>query len=148
MLPSSRGVGLCCDAGRRRTTTSSLSSKVIVIASPFFQFNLTVITTTDPDNLLVMLDTWQRGDVSKYTYDGNLEAAIASIKARALILPCQTDLYFPPEDNFVELASFSVQGRASVVPIPSIWGHAAGGQANPEDQAWVIQRIKEFLETA
>ncbi|KZV94101.1 homoserine acetyltransferase [Exidia glandulosa HHB12029] len=101
----------------------------------------------DPDNLLVMLDTWQRGDVSKYSFDGNLDAALRSIKAKALILPCMTDLYFPPEDSFNELASFSDKERASVVPIPSVWGHAAGGQANPEDQKWVMEKVKGFLES-
>ncbi|EJD52177.1 alpha/beta hydrolase fold family protein [Auricularia subglabra TFB-10046 SS5] len=103
-------------------------------------------TMSDPDNLLVMLDTWQRGDVAKYTHDGDLVAAIGSIKARALILPGETDLYFPPEDNFLELTSFATRDRASVVPIPSIWGHAAGGQVNPDDMAWVIAKIKGFLE--
>lgn len=94
-----------------------------------------------------MLDTWQRGDVSKYTFDGDFAAALRSIKARALILPCQTDLYFPPEDSFNELAEFTNKDRATVVPIPSVWGHAAGGQANPDDMAWLIEKVKTFLQT-
>ncbi|EJD52176.1 homoserine acetyltransferase, partial [Auricularia subglabra TFB-10046 SS5] len=68
-------------------------------------------TLKDPDNLLVMLDTWQRGDVAKYTHDGDLPAAIGAIKARALILPCETDMYFPPADNLLELASFTPRER-------------------------------------
>lgn len=50
----------------------------------------------DPDNLLVMLQTWQNGDVSQQEpYNGNFEKAIASIKAKILVMPGKTDLYFP-----------------------------------------------------
>jgi homoserine O-acetyltransferase len=50
----------------------------------------------DPDNLLVMLRTWQNGNVANQTpYDGNFEKAMASIKAKTLVLPAKTDLYFP-----------------------------------------------------
>lgn len=53
-------------------------------------------TSKDPENMLVMLRTWQAGDVSKQEpYNGNFEAALAGIKARTLVLPCRTDLYFP-----------------------------------------------------
>jgi homoserine acetyltransferase len=50
----------------------------------------------DPENLLVMLHTWQSGDVSKQElYNGDFEKAMAAIKAKTLILPSKTDLYFP-----------------------------------------------------
>jgi homoserine acetyltransferase len=50
----------------------------------------------DPENLLVMLHTWQSGDVSKQEpYNGDFEKAMAGIKARTLVLPSATDLYFP-----------------------------------------------------
>lgn len=50
----------------------------------------------DPENLLVMLQTWQSGDVSRQElYNGDFEKAMGSIKARTLVLPCKTDLYFP-----------------------------------------------------
>lgn len=42
-----------------------------------------------------MLQTWQNGDISSQTpYNGDLEKALASIRAKALVLPSQTDLYF------------------------------------------------------
>jgi len=101
--------------------------------------------TKDPDNLLVMLSTWQNGDCSlQPAFNGDLEAAIKSIKAKALILPGLTDLYFPPEDSAIELSHFA-SGQAVVLPIPSIWGHAAGGPVNPEDTKWVDGKIREFL---
>lgn len=50
----------------------------------------------DPENLLVMLHTWQAGDVSlQEPYNGDFEKAMASIKAKTLVLPSKTDLYFP-----------------------------------------------------
>lgn len=50
----------------------------------------------DPENMLVMLGTWQRGDVSQQEpYNGDFEAAMAAIKAKTLVLPAKTDLYFP-----------------------------------------------------
>lgn len=51
---------------------------------------------SDPDNMLVMLYTWQSGDVSdQEPYDGDFKAAMQGIKAKALVLPGKTDLYFP-----------------------------------------------------
>ncbi|RMZ89063.1 hypothetical protein DV736_g3715, partial [Chaetothyriales sp. CBS 134916] len=50
----------------------------------------------DPENLLTMLYTWQAGDVSlQEPYNGDFEKAMASIKAKTLVLPSKTDLYFP-----------------------------------------------------
>jgi homoserine O-acetyltransferase len=50
----------------------------------------------DPENLLVMIQTWQNGDVSmQEPYNGDFEKAMSSIKAKTLVLPAKTDLYFP-----------------------------------------------------
>ena len=50
---------------------------------------------SDPENMLAMLYTWQSGDVSKQEpYNGDLEAAMKGIKAKTLVLPGKTDLYF------------------------------------------------------
>lgn len=49
----------------------------------------------DPENMLTMLYTWQSGDVSKQDpYKGDFKAAMKGIKAKALVLPAKTDLYF------------------------------------------------------
>jgi len=43
-----------------------------------------------------MLYTWQSGDVSKQEpYNGDFKAAMRAIKAKSLVLPGKTDLYFP-----------------------------------------------------
>lgn len=50
----------------------------------------------DPENLIAMLYTWQSGDVSaQEPYNGDFRAAMQAIKAKALVLPGLTDLYFP-----------------------------------------------------
>ena len=42
-----------------------------------------------------MLWTWQAGDCSKQEpYNGDFDAAMKGIKAKALVLPSKTDLYF------------------------------------------------------
>ena len=51
---------------------------------------------TDPENMLVMLQTWQTGDCSQQEpYKGDFEKSMRSIKAKTLVLPARTDLYFP-----------------------------------------------------
>jgi hypothetical protein len=43
-----------------------------------------------------MLSTWQNADCSKQEpYNGDFKAAMQAIKAKMLVLPGQTDLYFP-----------------------------------------------------
>ncbi|XHG07328.1 hypothetical protein AWENTII_010480 [Aspergillus wentii] len=100
----------------------------------------------DPENLLVMLQTWQNGDVSKQApYDGNFEKAMESIKAKALVLPGKTDLYFPPEDSEYEVACMK-PGIGEFEPIPSIWGHWAGGPGNSKDDVeWLDKRLSDFF---
>lgn len=45
-----------------------------------------------------------------------------SIKAKMLVLPGQTDLYFPPEDSEYEVQNMS-PGIGRCIAFPSIWGH-------------------------
>jgi homoserine O-acetyltransferase len=43
-----------------------------------------------------MLYTWQSGDCSNQEpYNGDVRAAMQAIKAKTLVLPGKTDLYFP-----------------------------------------------------
>lgn len=77
--------------------------------------------------MLTMLYTWQAGDCSSQEpYKGDFEAAMKGIEAKALVLPCKTDLYFPPEDSEIEVANMK-SGIGKCEPFPSIWGHWAGG---------------------
>ena len=98
----------------------------------------------DPANLLAMLWTWTHADISANPlYGGDLSKALAAIRARALIMPGTTDLYFQVEDNRLEVAQMP---NATLLPIPSDWGHRAGMPAfNPADEAFIQQALKALL---
>lgn len=99
----------------------------------------------DPHNLLAMLDTWLHCDVSDNpTYQGDCDRALGSIKAKTLVMPATTDLYFTPEDCAAEAALIS---QAEYRPIPSIWGHRAGNPyRHPEDEAFIKLAVQELLD--
>jgi homoserine O-acetyltransferase len=101
----------------------------------------------DANNLLAMLWTWQHADVGAHpSYGGDAAAALAAIRARAVVMPSATDLYFPPEDSELEVAAMR---DATFSPIPSVYGHAAGGGSNDADNAFISGKIAQLLaETA
>ena len=103
-----------------------------------------LFTRIDANDLLSMLASWQAADISSNTiYHGDLAKALGSIKARALVMPCDTDLYFPPEDSAIEVG---LMPNAELKPIPSIWGHSAGALGlNKADVAFIDQAIKGLL---
>lgn len=77
----------------------------------------------DPENLLTMLHSWQAADCSdQEPYNKDFELAMRSIKAKTLVLPGKTDLYFPPEDSDYEVQNMT-KGIGACIPFPSIWGH-------------------------
>jgi len=58
------------------------------------------------------------------------------------VLPALKDLYFPPEDE--EYASqYIPNGEFDV--IPGVWGHFAGGGANPVDTKYIDDVLKKLL---
>jgi homoserine O-acetyltransferase len=98
----------------------------------------------DPRNLIAMLDTWLRCDVSDNPiYQGNYSQALAAIQAKTLVMPSATDLYFTPEDCQAEAALIP---NVVYRPIPSIWGHRAGNPyQNPEDETFIKLAVQELL---
>lgn len=97
----------------------------------------------DANNLLTMLWTWQNGDISKTPgFNGDFEKALGAIKAKAFVMPGNMDLYFPPEDNEYEV---KFMPNAELRVIQSVWGHFAGGGANPVDTKFIDDNIKELL---
>jgi homoserine O-acetyltransferase len=97
----------------------------------------------DPNNLLTMLWTWQKGDIGKTPgFDGDHVKALKSIKAKTIVLPAEKDLYFPPED---EEYAVSHMPNAELRVIPGVWGHFAGGGANPVDIKYIDDILKELL---
>ena len=98
----------------------------------------------DPNNLILHARTWQHHDVGDTRgFGGDHPKALRSIRVPVLYMPCETDLYFPIGD-----AQYERQFIASVefAPIPSIWGHSAGGGGNPADATFINQKILAFLE--
>ncbi|TCK24799.1 alpha/beta fold hydrolase [Pseudonocardia endophytica] len=101
----------------------------------------------DPNNLLTMLDTWWNGDVGATPGFSSTEQALASIRARAIVMPAEKDLYFPPED---EAWAVSHMPNAEHRVIPGVWGHFAGGGApgRPADNAdttFIDRAVGELL---
>jgi homoserine O-acetyltransferase len=97
----------------------------------------------DPNNLLTMLWTWQKGDIGKTPgFDGDHVKALQSIKAKTLVMPAEKDLYFPPEDEEYAV-QYIPNGELRV--IPGVWGHFAGGGANPVDITFIDDALKELL---
>lgn len=99
----------------------------------------------DANNLLTMLWTWQNADVGLTPgFDGDTVAALRSIRARALVMPAEKDLYFPPEDE--EWAVRHIPD-AELRVIPGVWGHFAGHGSNPDDTRFIDAALRELLAT-
>ena len=99
----------------------------------------------DPNNLLTMLWTWQNGNVGATPgrgFDGDQVAALRTIKAKMIVLPALKDLYFPPEDE--EFAVSHIP-NAELRVIPGVYGHFAGGGANPDNIKFIDDVLKELL---
>ncbi|MBR2817357.1 MAG: alpha/beta fold hydrolase [Reyranella sp.] len=98
----------------------------------------------DRRDLLAQLWTWQNGDIAANDlYRGDLEMALAGIKAKVLLMPSATDLYFQTDDNRAELPHLKY-GR--LVEIPSVWGHRAGNpRDNTEDAAFIDAEVEVLL---
>jgi homoserine O-acetyltransferase/O-succinyltransferase len=98
----------------------------------------------DPADLLAQFWTWQHGDISSNSlYQGDLPKALASIRARTLLMPGDHDLYFQVDDNRMEMQHLK---NAELRPIPSVWGHRAGNPVNqPLDRAFIESHVKTLL---
>ena len=95
-------------------------------------------------NLYAQLRTWDTADISANDrFNGDLDDALRAIKARVLLMPGSTDLYFRTADNEAELPLLS---HAILRPIPSIWGHRAGNPVlNPEDAGFIKTQVRDWL---
>ena len=97
----------------------------------------------DANNLLWQAKMWQRHNVGDTPgFGSDFEKALRSIKARVLLMPSETDLYFPVADAEYESRFIP---DAKLVPIPSIWGHGAGAGRGPGDAEFLNRAIADFL---
>jgi homoserine O-acetyltransferase len=93
----------------------------------------------DGNDLIAKLRTWQCGDISDNDlYRGDFAQALGAIQARAIVVPCSTDLYFPPEDNALEVAQMAA---AELRVFDSPFGHCVASPGSHRD-------FMEFLDTA
>jgi len=96
-------------------------------------------------DLYAQLTTWEHADISAgEMHRGDLGSALRSIRARVLLMPSETDLYFRVADNEAELAHLE---SAELRSIPSAWGHRAGNpRANPADEVFLRAAVRDWLE--
>ena len=101
-------------------------------------------TAQDPNDEIAQARAWQRHDIGQSPgFDGDLARALRSVRAPVLIMPSATDLYFRVEDARAESQFIA---RSKVVPIPSLWGHAAGAGWNSQDADFLNREIRAFLQ--
>ncbi len=95
-------------------------------------------------DLYAQARTWDASDISaNELFEGDLVRALRAIRARVLLMPAATDLYFRVADNESELPHLR-DGR--LAPIPTIWGHRGGAPSgNAEDERFVRETVRAFL---
>ena len=95
-------------------------------------------------NLYAQARCWDAGDISANPlYGGDLPQALAAIKARVLLMPGETDLYFRVADNAAELPHLR-HGEMRV--IPSLHGHRAGNpNGMPDDTTFLRTATRDWL---
>lgn len=97
----------------------------------------------DANNLLTMLWTWQYADVGRTPgFDGDTVRALASITAKAIVMPAEKDLYFPPEDSAWEAGHMP---NAELRVLPGVWGHMSASGLSPADAALMEATLRELL---
>jgi homoserine O-acetyltransferase len=85
----------------------------------------------DANDLIAKIWTWQNGDISgNDIYRVDFPKALQAITARAIVMPCRTDLYFVPEDNAAEVA---MMGHAELRVFDSPWGHCVASPGRLPD---------------
>ncbi len=98
---------------------------------------------TRPHDQVVQGRAWQYHDVGGTPgFDGDVERALASIRARVLYMPGLTDMYFPITDAEYERRFIpDVDYR----PIPSLLGHTAGAGPTEFERTFIIEAIRDAL---
>jgi len=97
----------------------------------------------DANDYILQARTWERHNVgTTLGFNGDVERALRSIKVPLLYMPSETDLYFPIGDAKYEAPFIP---KATLTPIPSLWGHTAGAASNPADAKFLNENIARFL---
>ncbi len=98
----------------------------------------------DANDLLAKLWSWQHADISRNDrYNGDWAAALQGIKAKTIIIACSDDLYFPPQDNELEVEHIA---GGDLIIYNSPWGHCVASPGNdPHFAEFLDQTISKQL---
>ncbi len=97
----------------------------------------------EPNDLLGMLATWQAANIaSNERFNGDFDAALRAITARAIVMPGGTDLYFRVADSEYEVRRMP---NAELRVIDSKLGHVAGSGLDPIGKAAIDQAVVDLL---
>ena len=99
----------------------------------------------DANNLLTKIDTWQTANVGAGPiYNNDVKKALNSIKAKAILMPCNQDLYFRTKDNEIEAKLIP---NVSLRPYNSPFGHCVANPGNDKNfELQLDKNIRELLE--
>ena len=102
------------------------------------------IENWDANNLLAKLATWQVNDISVGPhYKNDIKKALQSIRAQTILMPCNQDLYFRPEDNFFEAQHIP---NVEIRPYDSPWGHCVANPGNDKGfEVALDQAVNDLL---
>jgi homoserine O-acetyltransferase len=90
-----------------------------------------------------VLDTWQSADPARDFAVASLAEALGRVRARTLLMPGSSDLYFTADDARHEAGLIP---GAELRVLESDWGHCAGGPGrNPAAMAQVFAGMAELL---
>ena len=93
----------------------------------------------DANDLLTKIATWRSADIGNHTkFGGSFKEAMSAITARTIVMPCRTDLYFPPEDSSIEVASMT---EAELRVIESDWGHCCGSPGRNANTMALLESV-------
>ena len=107
------------------------------------RFTQSYFLANDANNLIAMANTWLNADISANpVFNNDFGAALSAITCRAIVMPGDTDLYFRVADSEIEVAGMP---NAELRTIPSKWGHGAGFGADPADNAFIDEALRELL---
>ena len=97
----------------------------------------------DANDLLAMIRTWQEHDISNNNlFQNNFSKSLNAISAKTILMPGKNDLYFPPEDNEIELKDIP-NGELRI--IPSSYGHYAGAGKSKDDLNFINRAIADLI---
>lgn len=98
----------------------------------------------DANDLLCVLHSWQSADPAGSFGGGSLAEALRRIRARAIVMPGSTDLYFTVDDARHEA---SLMANAELRVLESDWGHCAGGPGRDRQaMAQVFAAMRALLD--